>query len=172
MTCCLDAQALLQPGVVISDVTQQPNHFESGRLEQFKALSTYWDVFCRGGGLWTATVLDSGLPRVSHHHRYPTIPLLFCQSKARHGGFSKMKNKQPQKSVLESHLFIQQLFVCFTLIRCLAQFAAVWGDLLEWSRRWGGGSTGLSPHALRALERRESFTTFSARCVSSTPAFT
>lgn len=97
----------------------QPNHLELGRLEQFKALSTYWDVFCGSGGLWTATVLDSGSPMSRTVTAIPSSRSSSCQSKARHRGFLKKKNKQPQKSVLESHLFIQQLFVCFTLIQCV-----------------------------------------------------
>lgn len=93
MTCCLGIQAFLQLGVVMSDVTHQPNHLELGRLEQFKALSTYWDVFCGSGGLWTATVLDSGSPMSHTRHRYPIVPLLLLSIK---GSPSRLFEKEKQ----------------------------------------------------------------------------
>lgn len=58
-------------------------------------------------------------PCLTHVTAIPSSRSSSCQSKARHRGFLKKKNKPPQKSVLESHLFIQQLFVCFTLIQCV-----------------------------------------------------
>lgn len=81
-------------------------------------------------------------PCLTHVTAIPSSRSSSCQSKARHRGFLKKKNKQPQKSVLESHLFIQQLFVCFTLIQCVLLSL----PLCEGTRWSGqGGSTGRPP---------------------------
>lgn len=134
MTCCLGIQAFLQLGVVMSDVTHQPNHLELGRLEQFKALSTYWDVFCGSGGLWTATVLDSGSPMSHTRHRYPIVPLLLLSIK---GSPSRLFEKEKQTTsevgarVPSLHPATFRMFHTHPVR--LAQFAAVWGDPLEWS---------------------------------------
>lgn len=150
---------------------QQPYLLELGGLEQFKALSTYWDLLC-GAGLGGGGLEASGQPRcwfqahqclapspVSHH------PAPLCQSNGRHRGFWG-KNNQPRTSVLESHLFIQQLFTRFTPVRCVLLRL----PLGEATSRGGQGV--YCPPPPDALERGESFATLTARCVSSSPAFT
>lgn len=106
-------------------------------------------MLCGSGGPLDSHGAGVRLPRLSHRHRYPTIPLLFCQSKARHGGFSKNEKQTTSEvgaRVPSLHPATFRMFhthpVSCSICRCARGPAGVVGEVVV---AGGRGSTGLSP---------------------------